>query len=354
MDPFSQGAVGAIASTNIADGRKLRAFALLGCIAGMAPDLDILIGSATDPLLFLEYHRQFTHALVFIPVGAAVVALVMHWPVRRALRPVESYLACLAGYATHGLLDACTSYGTQLFWPFSDHRVAWNNVSVVDPLFTLPLIGLVVAAIVKQRRSLALMGAAWALGYLLLGVLQTVRVEGVGAALAAQRGHEPQRLTAKAGFGNLLVWKVVYEHDGRYYVDAVRAGLRPRACVGDSVFALDLPRDLPWLDRGSRQARDIERFRWFSDDYLALDPSHPGRVIDMRYSVVPNEIEPLWGIEVDPLAHPDSHVRFVAERTTRADQREAYWRLLTGADCPATITATRSPVRATRPMESQQ
>jgi len=345
LDPFSQGAVGAIASTSISGTRKLRAFALLGCIAGLAPDLDILIGSSTDPLLFLEYHRQFTHALVFIPVGAAVVGLVMHWGVRHVLRPAESYLACVVGYATHGVLDACTSYGTQLLWPFSDYRVAWNNVSVVDPLFTVPLVALLVAAVVKRRRSLALVGVAWAAGYLVLGVIQTARVESVGTALAAQRGHEPGRLTVKAGFGNLLIWKVIYEHDGRYYVDAVRAAVPARPCLGESVAVLDLERDLPWIDADSRQARDIERFRWFSGDYLALDPAHRNRVIDMRYSVVPNQIEALWGVEVDRGSAPDEHVRFVAQRATRADQRDAYWRLLTGADCAATIPSTVRPGR---------
>ena len=337
MDPFSQAAVGAVASATVAGTQKLRAFALLGCVAGMAPDLDILIGSSTDPLLFLEYHRQFTHALVFIPFGAAFVALLMHWPVRKVLRPIESYAACIVGYATHGLLDACTSYGTQLLWPFSDYRVAWNNVSVVDPLFTLPLVAFVVAAILSKRRAFAVIGLAWAVGYLVLGVVQTHRVEVAGTALAASRGHDPDRLTVKTGFGNLLVWKVVYESGGRYHVDAVRAGVEVTVCPGGSVPALVLHRDLPWLDANSVQARDIERFRWFSDDYLALDPANPHWVIDMRYSVVPSRIDPLWGVQVSPEAGLDEHVRFVAERRTSADQRDAYWRLLTGADCPGTI-----------------
>lgn len=337
MDPLSQGAVGAVASSTVAGAQKLRAFALLGCTAGMAPDLDILIGSSTDPLLFLEYHRQFTHALVFIPIGAAFVALAMHWPVRNVLRPIESYAACIVGYATHGLLDACTSYGTQLMWPFSDYRVAWNNVSVVDPLFTLPLVAFGIAAVLKRRRAFALIGLAWGVGYLLLGVVQTHRVEAAGTALAMARGHDPNRLTVKTGFGNLLIWKVVYESNGRYYVDAVRAGVEMTVCPGGSVPALVLGRDLPWLDPGSVQARDIERFRWFSDDYLAMDPARPERVIDMRYSVVPNQIEALWGVEVDPDAGLDEHVRFVAERRTNAVQGDAYWRLLTGSDCPGTI-----------------
>ena len=71
-------------------------------------------------------------------------------------------------------------------------------------------------------------------------------------------------------------------------------------CPGTSVARLELERDLPWLDADSQQARDVERFRWFSDGYVALDPSVPNRVIDMRYSLVPNEIDPLWGVDLDP------------------------------------------------------
>ncbi len=340
MDPISQGAIGAVAPQVVQRSEKLRTAALLGCLAGMAPDLDVFIQSSTDSLLFLEYHRQFTHALVFIPIGAAVVALALHGFARRQLHFREAYLACLLGYGTHGLLDACTSYGTQLLWPFSDYRVAWNNVSVVDPLFTLPLLSLVILATVRRRRALAVAGLIWALGYLTFGVVQHQRAEAAGMRLAAQRGHEPQRLSAKAGFGNLLVWKVVYEHDGRFHVDGIRTGLTMSACPGASVLRLDQRRDLPWLDPGSQQARDLERFRWFSSDYVAPDPHRPNRVIDVRYSVVPNTIDPLWGIELDPNAGAGAHVRYVVDRTARLQQRSAYWRLLTGEDCPVRLSGT--------------
>ena len=77
---------------------------------------------------------------------------------RKALSWRQTYLACLdTGYATHGLLDACTSYGTQLFWPFSDERVAWNNSSIVDPLFTLPILALVIAAAMRGKRLLGIL-----------------------------------------------------------------------------------------------------------------------------------------------------------------------------------------------------
>ena len=345
MDPISQGALGAVASQVVPRREKLRAVAFLGCIAGMAPDLDVFIRSSSDPLLFLEYHRQFTHALLFIPVGAALVALPLHPFVRRTLQPRQTYLACLLGYATHGLLDACTSYGTQLLWPFSEVRVAWNNISIVDPLFTLPLLCLVILAAVLRRRALAVAGLSWAIGYLLLGVVQHQRAEAAGARLAAERGHQPHRLSAKAGFANLLIWKVVYEHGGRFYVDGIRAGPAVTVCPGASIARLDVRRDFPWLDPESRQARDVERFRRFSDGYVAVDPHVPNRIVDMRYSMVPNTIDPLWGIELDPEAPPDRHVRYLEVQESRPEQRGLYWRLLTGEDCRA-LTLMRADAKA--------
>ena len=126
MDPISQASLGASLSQSFANDNSKQLSALfIGALAGMAPDLDVFIHSATDPLLFLEFHRQFTHSLVFIPFGALLCSLVfyplMHlrwiqnkWPAAK-LSFSQTYLFSFLGYATHGLLDACTSYGTQLF-----------------------------------------------------------------------------------------------------------------------------------------------------------------------------------------------------------------------------------------------
>ena len=70
MDPLSQAVVGAAVPQSFAPRQHLGTITLLGALAGMAPDLDVLIRSSTDPLLFLEYHRQFTHSFFFIPLAA--------------------------------------------------------------------------------------------------------------------------------------------------------------------------------------------------------------------------------------------------------------------------------------------
>ncbi|MFM7275472.1 MAG: metal-dependent hydrolase, partial [Gammaproteobacteria bacterium] len=317
MDPVSQAVLGASAAQSGASERQMRVAAVVGILGGMAPDLDVLIRSPADPLLFLEYHRHFTHALLFIPVGSLLVAAFAHALfARRHLRFRQTWLYAALGYATHGLLDACTTYGTQLLWPFSDARIAWNLVSVIDPLFTLPVLLGVVFAMIRRSRRAAVLALAWSVAYPMLGLVQRERAEAVGLREALARGHAPIRLEAKPSFANILLWKVVYETEDRFHVDTVRAGLDTRFYPGESVPVLDVASHFPWLSPDSQQALDVERFRWFSNGYLAPHPRDPLQVIDMRYSMVPNEIEPLWTIRLDPRAGREAHVEYLASRDT--------------------------------------
>ena len=330
MDPLSQATLGAAAAQSLIKKSDLARIALIGALAGMAPDLDVLIQSSTDPLLQLEYHRQFTHSLIFIPVGALLCAIAF-WPfMRRHMSFKAIWLTALAGYATHALLDACTTYGTLLLWPFSDARIAWNTISVIDPVFTLPLLGFVIAAGVKKSQFIGRLGMAWVAFYLSIGVIQEERAMAAGEALAADRGHAPAVVSAKPSFGNLLLWKTVYEYDDHFWVDAVRAGGDVTIIEGDHVARLNLQSSLPWLDTDSQQARDVERFRWFSNDYLAIDSDDPFLIVDMRYSHLPNEIKGLWGIRLDPDASADEHVTWVARRSADSERFEQLWAMLKG------------------------
>ncbi|MEO0436868.1 MAG: metal-dependent hydrolase [Pseudomonadota bacterium] len=331
MDPVTQGALGAALPQSVAQRAKAPVALISGLLAGMAPDLDVLIRSSEDPLLFLEYHRQFTHSLIFIPLGALLVATALWGLVGRryswAFRDV--FVFCLLGYATHALLDACTTYGTQLLWPFSDRRFAWNNISIIDPLFTLPLLYGVVRARVKRSPWPVRLALSWCVLYLLLGIVAKDAAEAEGWRQASLRGHEPVLLEAKPSIGNLLLWKVVYRIGDHYHVDAVRLGLSNRFYPGESVAALDRNRDMPWLKEGSQQALDLERFRWFSAGFLALDPANRLRVIDLRYSLLPNEVNALWGIEFDP-SQQERHVRYIVSRNPSERDRRRLFAMLRG------------------------
>ncbi len=337
MDPVSQGALGAAASQAVSTKKELAMAGVMGFLSGMAADLDILIGSDNDPLLFLEYHRQFTHSLLFMPIGGLICACIFwllfhNFSKTSAPRFQHIYLYSFVGYASHGLLDSCTSYGTQLFWPFSNERFAWNNVSIVDPLFTLPLLLLLGLTIAKRSKLLSYLTIAYAISYLTLGLIQENRASDSAYQLAYSRGHTPLDLSVKPSFMNLIVWKSIYHYQGRYYVDAIHVSTKSRYFAGDSTRKFSVSRDMPWLDSASQQAKDISRFAWFSDDHLALDATNPLRIIDMRYSMLPNRLDGLWGIELSKTASITDHVKWTHNRggSDRDENIKILWSMIKG------------------------
>lgn len=300
MDVITQGVIGAAAAQCGAPPERLRVAALAGAVAGLLPDLDVLIRTPSDPLLFLEYHRHFTHSLFFIPVGAVLAAWLTRLLTRRRESVRDLLWPCLLGITTHGLLDAATSYGTLLLWPFSDARIAWHVIAIVDPLFTLLLALGVGLAAWKGRRGAARAGMALALAYLGLGVVQLQRAETAQAQLMADRGHVGERPQIKPSIGNNILYRAFYTHEERYYVDAIRVPWFGEAKVypGDHTPALDLD---AYIDRYALDAlrrADIARFAHFSDGYLIEDPRSCGILSDFRYAAVPDAIAPLWGIDV--------------------------------------------------------
>ena len=332
MDPITQGTVGAAFAQSTANKNNILRIGVIGFLAGLAPDLDVLIRSSNDPILFLEYHRQFSHSLFFIPFGSLIVALLIFPLVKKSMSLKTVYIASFLGYATHGLLDACTSYGTQLFWPFSNERVTWNNISIVDPLFTIPILILVGTAIKTRKRLFSFFAIGWATFYLSLGFVQYERALSTAIELAHSRGHNAERLTLKPSFGNLILWKSIYQHEEKFYVDAIRTVRSSTWCSGENIRMFDYQYHLPSLDKDSQQRKDIERFRWFSQDYLGFDKEE-NLVTDVRYSMIPNQIAPMWGLVIDDQKDINEHAIWWTSRSLDQSQLDLFKEMLSGKKC---------------------
>ncbi len=329
MDPLTHALCGGALAAVVARRAELRPAVVMGMLAGVAPDLDILIQSESDPLRYLEYHRQFTHALLFVPVGAGIWTCLGYPFFRKWLGFHRLYLFAVLGFLHHGLLDAATSYGTHLMWPFSDVRTAWNIIAVIDPLFTLPILFLLVFAWVSRRSRWLVFALAWGMLYLGLGIIQRDRAEAAAAMVAAERGHDPVRLSAKPSIFNNVLFRTLYEYDDRYYVDAVRVSWRGDAAYfsGESAPVFSVEDAFPELDPQSVLAKDIERFRFFSDGWIYRVPGEPELVADLRYAIVPTEVDPLWAIRVDT-DHPDRHVPYEVHRQVDRGKRDRFFDML--------------------------
>ncbi len=330
MDFVTHAALGAAAAGSIAPARHLRAAALTGALAGALPDVDILITSSEDPLLNLEFHRHFTHSLVFVPVGAAIAAVLVWLLARRRIGIGTLYPWAFVGYLLAPLLDACTSYGTHLLWPFSTQPIAWSIIAVIDPLFSLAVFVPLLLALVKIRPGFARMAILLAAIGLAHAGIQRERAERHAIELAASRGHAPERLLVKPTLGNSTLWRSLYVREGSIHADAIRLGPfgGARTYPGESAPLINPERDLG-LPADSRTRRDVARFVRFTDALVVRHPSRTELIGDARYAMLPTSIEPLWGIAIDPSA-PDAPVRFETTRRLTPELRRRFLDMLLG------------------------
>ncbi|WP_299899382.1 metal-dependent hydrolase [uncultured Aquimarina sp.] len=153
MDSLTQIVLGAAVGEAVI-GRKVGNKAMLwGAIAGTIPDLDVIAKWFFDPVTANELHRGFSHSILF----SVLMAPILGWLVSKIYRNKEAdwkdwTKLMFLGLFTHPILDAFTTWGTQLFWPFGN-RLAFNNIFVVDPLYTVPFLIFVIIAMFYKRTN---------------------------------------------------------------------------------------------------------------------------------------------------------------------------------------------------------
>jgi len=151
MDSLTQIVLGAAVGEAVL-GRKIGNKAIyLGALGGTIPDFDVAAGFFTDTVSALEFHRGITHSLVFaVGAGLLFAWLCEVWDKRATVK--QWWWFWFLCFFTHPLLDAHTTWGTQLFWPL-EWRVAYKNIFVIDPLYTVPFMTFLIMAMFQRKES---------------------------------------------------------------------------------------------------------------------------------------------------------------------------------------------------------
>ncbi|MEO9569943.1 MAG: metal-dependent hydrolase [Polaribacter sp.] len=151
MDSLTQIILGAAVGEAVL-GRKIGNKAMLyGAIAGTIPDLDVLASFFTDTVTSLEIHRGFTHSVLFTLLFSPILAFIVS-KYERYKNVKNWFWLFFWAFITHPILDAQTTWGTQLFWPL-DIRLAFKNVFVIDPLYTVPFLVFLILTMFQKRMT---------------------------------------------------------------------------------------------------------------------------------------------------------------------------------------------------------
>ncbi len=290
MDSLTQLALGA-AVGEATMGRKVGNRAILwGAIAGTLPDLDVFVPLG-DVVRDFTYHRSASHSLFVL----ALLTPLLVWLITKIhpdSRPHHKrwMLAIYLIFVTHVLLDSLTAYGTQIFWPFIDTPVSLSTIFIIDPLYTLPLVIGVIAALVLTRKSerghlinrYGLILSSIYLGWTLVAkVVVETRFE---SELAAQQIDYRGIFTVPAPFNSLL-WRAVVRDENGYYEGyySVFDGADPiEFSYYPSDEALIKTIDSHW---------PIQRLKWFSRGFYSVSQLGDGIVIsDLRMGLEPDYV----------------------------------------------------------------
>lgn len=221
MDSLTQIILGAAVGEAVL-GRKIGNKAMLyGAIAGTIPDLDVISSLFNDTVTALEVHRGFTHSILFSVLFAPILAfLVTRFEAYKNLKD-WSWLFFWT-FITHPILDAQTTWGTQLFWPL-DIRLAFKNVFVVDPLYTIPFLVLLIFAMrqkkaSRKRRLYNNWGLIISSSYLILTlILKGISYQTFTKELAAQHIKYKEIETKPAPL-NTVLWAANVETDDAFLI----------------------------------------------------------------------------------------------------------------------------------------
>ena len=222
MDSLTQIVLGASVG-EVVLGKKVGNKAILwGAIAGTLPDLDVLLRYFTDEISSTQMHRGFSHSIVF----AVLIAPLLGWIAKKIhfkLKEVSFKDWTKLFFwttVTHPLLDAHTTWGTQFFWPFN-YRLAYQNIFVVDPLYTLPfLMFLIIVMTLKKdnpkRSKFNTIGLSVSSTYLLLTLIfKWISFQEFKEGLENQE-IEYVEIDTKPSPLNSILWSSLIETDKGY------------------------------------------------------------------------------------------------------------------------------------------
>lgn len=222
MDSLTQIVLGASVGEAVL-GKKVGNKAILwGAIAGTIPDLDVLLRYFTDEISSTQMHRGFSHSIVF----AVLIAPLLGWIAKKIhfkLKDVSFKDWTKLFFwttVTHPLLDAHTTWGTQFFWPFN-YRLAYQNIFVVDPLYTLPfLMFLIIVMTLKKdnpkRSKFNTKGLSVSSTYLLLTLIfKWISFQEFKEGLENQE-IEYVEIDTKPSPLNSILWSSLIETDKGY------------------------------------------------------------------------------------------------------------------------------------------
>lgn len=265
MDSVTQAVLGASIQASLMGRWQGRKALLFGAALATVPDLDVFLDYG-DALSNMTYHRSFSHSLFVLTALAAVLTTAIRWRWPKAgYTSARLFITLWLVLITHPLLDAFTSYGTQLWWPLSVNPSTWSSIFIIDPLYTLPLLIPVLWGL-RRRTPFSTKPFTWGLAlssvYLASTLVSKYYAEQPVRQLMAEQHIQGKLFSTPTPFNSLL-WRVLIVEPEQYHETYVSL-LDQHEPSWESY-----PRGAKWQPI-AQQSAHYQRLQWFTSDLTQL------------------------------------------------------------------------------------
>jgi inner membrane protein len=294
MDSLTQIILGAACGEAVL-GKKIGNKALLfGAIGGTIPDLDVFIGKwiYNNEIQAMAFHRGFMHSILFALFGCFLFGWLTYKLYNTGKRKETTVLKdwiLLFFWAifTHPILDCFTPYGTQLFAPFTNYRVAFNTISVADPLYTLPFLLCMIILMFynrtkTKRKSWLKTGIYLSSIYLIFTVINKVYIDSVFEKSFKKAGINIERFSAQPTILNNILWYAVAETEEQYHLTFY--SLLDDKSISDKFITVEKNHSI--IDMSDT---NLQTLAWFSNQYFNIskkDKVGTYKYVDLRYPML--------------------------------------------------------------------
>ena len=329
MDSLTQIVLGA-AVAEAAIGKRIGNRAMVwGAIAGTIPDLDVISNAFMSPIDALAFHRGPTHSALYLTILALLLGWLVPWFYRQnwsktfaivawcmlilsiaggisllgdwnIIKGIVSLIILLGGgfllkrqyqrptyekptatigqwqwmfflaLVTHPILDCFTTYGTQILLPFSSQRVAFNNIAVADPLYTIPFITCLIIAMCYSRHNPRrakwnYIGLTISSVYMIFTILNKTRINTIFEnSLSRDKITYLRYMTTPTILNNVL-WSGIAETDTAYFYGTYSFFDKEKKFELNSIS-----KNRATFGEALETDQTLKTLRWFSDDYFQL------------------------------------------------------------------------------------
>ena len=284
MDTVTQLTLGAAIGEAVLGNKIGNKAPFWGALIGVVPDLDVLANPFLSEADQIIAHRGISHSLFFCCLAAPLFGFILsRFKWNREVGWKSWGWMVFWVIFTHIFIDVCTSYGTQVFQPFSNYAVSFNCIFIVDPFYTLPLmIGILTAMFLERgsgpRNCANRLGLVISSLYLLMGFGLKWHVNTVFQENFNERNITVDRYMTTPAPLSVFLW-TGYAESG----DTLYAGIYSVFDDERNIQLFEIPQRTQLIE-SYLDDLPVRRLLWFSNGYYSVEKRSGGIYFsDLRF-----------------------------------------------------------------------